>query len=97
MEYLIHYLDGSTAWREMGPRPPVEWLEHDEKTVLDAQGNEHPAEDWLTIHTRDGNSWVRILRFRAVQLLIDGHREEVQYYQVPDDWKHGDLIPNVPR
>jgi hypothetical protein len=97
MEYLIHYLDGRTAWREMGPEPLVEWQELDEKTVLDAHGNEHLADDWQAVQARDGNFWVRILRFRAVELLKDGREIVIQYYQVPDDWKHGDPIPNAPR
>lgn len=97
MEYLIHYLDGRTAWREMGPELWDQWEEHDEDKILDAQGNKYPADDWQAVLARDGNFWVRILRFRAVELLIDGHREAIEYYQVPDDWKYGDPIPNVPR
>lgn len=96
MEYLIHYLDGRTAWREMGPERLPEWQEYDDK-ILDAQGNEHPAIYWPIIKNRDGSAWIRILRFRAVELLKDGREIVIQYYQVPDGWKYGDPIPNVPR
>lgn len=97
MEYLIHYLDGRTAWREMGSELRDQWEEYDEAKILDAQGNKHPADDWQAVLARDGNFGVRILRFRAVELLKDGREIVIQYYQVPDGWKHGDPIPNVPR
>lgn len=95
MKYLIHYLDGRTAWREMGSPPPHEWHEIDEDHVIDVHGKEHPAAGWFVLWHRDGNLYQRILRFVGVQILF-GAEPVLYYYQVPDDWKPGDPVPGAP-